>query len=129
MFADHSFPPLDEYGISGPFWYAAGATIQILLFAMLAAKIKSNAPYATTFLQIIKTRWGTGAHLSFMFFALATNALVSAQLLLGGSAVVNALTGIPTIAAIFLIPLCGSDDVQLQIDNSDPRADLCTPFL
>ena len=25
-----------QYGISGPFWYAAGATIQVLLFAILA---------------------------------------------------------------------------------------------
>lgn len=73
------------YGISGPFWYAAGATVQVLLFAMLAAKIKINAPFANTYLQVIKTRWGTAAHLSFLCFALATSALVSAQLLLGGS--------------------------------------------
>ena len=73
------------YGISGPFWYAAGATVQVLLFAMLAAKIKINAPFANTYLQVIKTRWGTAAHLSFLCFAIATSALVSAQLLLGGS--------------------------------------------
>lgn len=28
------------YGISGPFWYASGASIQILLFAVLAVEIK-----------------------------------------------------------------------------------------
>jgi hypothetical protein len=26
----------DSYGVSGPFWYASGATVQILLFATLA---------------------------------------------------------------------------------------------
>jgi Na+/proline symporter len=34
-----------------------------------------------------------------------TNILVASQLLLGGSAVVTALTGINVYAAIFLIPL------------------------
>ena len=29
-----------QYGISGPFWYASGASIQILLFAVLAVEIK-----------------------------------------------------------------------------------------
>lgn len=40
-----------------------------------------------------------------MFFALATNLLVSTQLLLGGSAVVNALTGVNVYASNILIPL------------------------
>jgi hypothetical protein len=29
-----------KYGVSGPFWYASGATIQVLLFAILAIEIK-----------------------------------------------------------------------------------------
>jgi hypothetical protein len=33
-----------KFGISGPWWYAAGACVQVLLFAMLAAKLKQNAP-------------------------------------------------------------------------------------
>lgn len=94
-----------KYGISGPWWYAAGATIQILLFAMLAAKLKLNAPYAHTWLEIIGARWGTVAHLVFMFFGLATNVIVSAMLVLGGSATVTDLTGMNTIAACFLIPV------------------------
>jgi Na+/proline symporter len=50
-----------------------GATIQVLLFAMLAAKLKLNSPNAHTFLEIIGARWGTAAHLIFLFFGLATN--------------------------------------------------------
>ncbi|KAL1757356.1 hypothetical protein FB107DRAFT_209319 [Schizophyllum commune] len=92
-------------GISGPWWYAAGATIQILLFAMLAAKLKLNAPYAHTWLEIIGARWGTVAHLVFLFFGLATNIIVSAMLILGGSATVTDLTGMNTLAACFLIPV------------------------
>ncbi|KDN40706.1 Na+/solute symporter [Tilletiaria anomala UBC 951] len=94
-----------RYGVSGPFWYAAGATVQVLLFAMMASKTKSNAPFAHTYLQIIRERWGTVAHLSFLFFGLATNILVGSMLILGASATVNQLTGMPTLAAIFLTPV------------------------
>ncbi|KAF8237060.1 urea transporter [Tricholoma matsutake] len=94
-----------KYGISGPWWYGAGATVQVLLFAMLAAKLKLNAPYAHTWLEIVGARWGKAAHLIFMFFGLATNIIVSSMLILGGSATVAALTGMSTIAACFLIPL------------------------
>ncbi|KAI6129366.1 urea transporter [Pisolithus croceorrhizus] len=94
-----------RYGISGPWWYAAGATVQVLLFAQLAAKLKLNAPYAHTWLEIVAVRWGTAAHLIFMFFGLATNLIVSSMLVLGGSATVTDLTGMSTIAACFLIPM------------------------
>ncbi|GJE98211.1 urea transporter [Phanerochaete sordida] len=94
-----------KYGISGPWWYGAGATVQVLLFAQLAAKLKMHAPYAHTWLEIVAARWGTVAHLVFMFFGLATNVIVSSMLILGGSATVASLTGMNTIAACFLIPL------------------------
>ncbi|KAL5532400.1 hypothetical protein ACEPAF_5970 [Sanghuangporus sanghuang] len=94
-----------KYGISGPWWYGAGATIQVLLFAQLAAKMKLNAPNAHTWLEIVGARWGTVAHVVFMFFGLATNIIVSSMLILGGSATVTDLTGMHTIAACFLIPL------------------------
>nr|GAT50618.1 urea transporter [Mycena chlorophos] len=94
-----------KYGISGPWWYASGATIQVLLFAMIAAKLKLNAPFAHTWLEVVGARWGKAAHLVFMFFGLATNIIVSSMLILGGSATVTDLTGMSTIAACFLIPL------------------------
>ncbi|KAF7973621.1 hypothetical protein HWV62_14802 [Athelia sp. TMB] len=94
-----------KYGISGPWWYGSGATVQVLLFAQLAAKLKLNAPYAHTWLEIVGARWGTLAHLIFMFFGLATNIIVSSMLILGGSATVTDLTGMNTIAACFLIPI------------------------
>ncbi|KAL3361663.1 hypothetical protein AABB24_014498 [Solanum stoloniferum] len=94
-----------EYGISGPFWYASGATIQVLLFGVIAIEIKRKAPYAHTVCEIVKARWGTAAHLVFLGFCFLTNIIVTAMLLLGGSAVVNALTGVNIYAASFLIPL------------------------
>lgn len=85
--------------------YAAGATVQILMFSILACKVKQNAPRCHTWLEIIYTRYGATTHWVFIFFALVTNILVGSQLLLGGSAVVTALTGMNVYAAIFLIPL------------------------
>lgn len=64
-------------GVSGPFWYAAGATVQVLLFSSNAIKLKQNAPYARTYLEIIRTRWGNVGHATFLFFGLATNIMVS----------------------------------------------------
>lgn len=94
-----------EYGVSGPFWYASGATIQVLLFGIIAIEIKRKAPHAHTVCEIVKARWGTAAHIVFLSFCFMTNIIVTAMLLLGGSAVVNALTGVNIYAASFLIPL------------------------
>lgn len=94
-----------RYGVSGPFWYASGATVQILLFATLAIELKRRAPHGHTFLEVIKARYGTIPHIVFMVFGLATNILVSLMLIVGGSATVSALTGMNTVAAIFLLPL------------------------
>lgn len=94
-----------QYGISGPFWYAAGASIQVLLFGILAIELKRKAPSAHTFLEIIRARYGNGSHKVFLVFALMTNMIVTAMLLLGGSAVVNGLTGMNISLAAFLIPV------------------------
>ncbi|KAK6525137.1 hypothetical protein TWF694_005283 [Orbilia ellipsospora] len=94
-----------RYGVSGPFWYASGATIQILLFATLAIELKRRAPNAHTFLEAIRARYGFYAHVVFIFFGLFTNILVTAMLLTGGSAVVESITGMPTPVACFMLPI------------------------
>ncbi|KAI9357535.1 Sodium:solute symporter family-domain-containing protein [Pilaira anomala] len=94
-----------KYGVSGPIWYASGAVVQVLLFAVLAIELKRRAPNAHTFLEVVLARYGKGTHAVYLFFATVTNILVTAMLLLGGSAVVNYLTGMHTIAACFLLPV------------------------
>ena len=83
----------------------AMGTFQILLFALIAIKIKANAPGAHTFPEIVLARHGKIAHLTYLFNGLATNMLVGACLVLGGSQVVAALTGMNVYGACFLIPL------------------------
>jgi len=92
-------------GIAGPFWYASGATIQILLFAILAIQVKRRASHMHTFMEIIKARFGAVPHCIMICFALAANCIVTAMLLLGGSATIEDLTGVPKIWAAFLVPI------------------------
>eukprot|EP00979_Chaetoceros_neogracilis_P012782 scaffold3476_cov286-Chaetoceros_neogracile.AAC.1 len=93
-----------QYGVSGPFWYAAGATIQVLLFGVLAISLKKVAPSAHTMCEIVNARWGRTAHKTFLMFAFLANIIVTSMLLLGGAATVEALTGMNRKLASFLIP-------------------------
>ncbi|ORZ00361.1 Sodium:solute symporter family-domain-containing protein [Syncephalastrum racemosum] len=94
-----------RYGVSGPLWYASGAVVQVLLFSVLAIELKRRAPNAHTCLEVIRARYGRGTHFVYLIFSLVTNIIVTAMLLLGGSAVVSYLTGMNVIAACFLLPL------------------------
>merc|ERR1719446_1317094 len=93
-----------NYGVSGPFWYASGATIQVLLFGILAIELKRRAPTAHTVCEMVLARWGAPAHLTFITFCMLANIIVTSMLLLGGAATVNALTGMDIELASFLIP-------------------------
>ncbi|THH11139.1 hypothetical protein EW146_g8142 [Bondarzewia mesenterica] len=92
-------------GISGGYWYAVGGTLQIAVFSVIASKVKMNANHATTFPEVAYIRFGTVGHLSFLWCGIVCNAIVSACILLGGGAVVSALTGMNAYAALFLIPV------------------------
>lgn len=94
-----------EFGIGGLFWYAAGASIQVVLFAILVIELKRKAPSSHTFPELISARFGFKAHKVFLFFGLITNIIITTMLILGGAAVVNALTGVNITVAAFLIPI------------------------
>lgn len=94
-----------EFGVAGSFWYAAGASIQVILFSILAIELKRKAPMTHTFTEMIHVRYGRHSHKVFLFFGLLTNTLVTAMLVLGGAAVVNSLTGVDIMLAAFLLPI------------------------
>ncbi|KAH7910248.1 Na+/solute symporter [Hygrophoropsis aurantiaca] len=93
------------FGVSGPWWYGAGGSIQVAMFGMVAAKVKMNANGAHTFLEIVRVRFGTGAHIVLTIYAFVCILVVCGSLLLGGAATVNALTGMNILAACFLLPI------------------------
>ena len=94
-----------EFGMAGAFWYAAGASIQVILFSILAIELKRKAPMTHTFPEMLYIRYGKHSHKVFLFFALLTNTVVTAMLVLGGAAVVNSLTGVDITLAAFLLPV------------------------
>jgi Na+/proline symporter len=94
-----------NHGISGPFWYASGATIQILLYGILALEVKRRAPNSHTFLELVNARWGKAAHLTFMVFCFFAQTLVTMMLILGGADCMEATSGMRSELAAFLIPL------------------------
>jgi len=98
-----------KYGISGPYWYAGGATIQIILFAVLSIMLKTRAPGAKTFLQVIKARFGKRTHIVFCVFAFFTNLIVMMSLTIAGTAVLNSLVKdlSPELAAMLLASVIG----------------------
>ncbi|KAF5615599.1 Na+ solute symporter [Fusarium tjaetaba] len=57
-------------GISGPFWYGAGATVQILLYSVGAIEIKRKAPNCHTLLEFTRKRYGPVGHLTLAFYSL-----------------------------------------------------------
>merc|ERR1711963_872373 len=98
-----------KYGISGPYWYAGGATIQIILFSVLSIMLKTRAPGAKTFLQVIKARFGKRTHIVFCVFAFFTNLIVMMSLTIAGTAVLNSLVKdlSPELAAMLLASVIG----------------------
>ncbi|ROW06181.1 hypothetical protein VMCG_04700 [Cytospora schulzeri] len=94
-----------RYGVSGPFWYGAGATIQIFLFAVAAIELKRKAPRAHTFLEVVRTRYGASAHIVLMCYSLFYQIITSVNLLVGGSTIFVAITGMNSDAACFLFPV------------------------
>lgn len=93
-----------DIGISGSYWYAIGGLMQVSVFSVVSSKIKKNANLVTTFPEMGYFRFGKAGHLSFLWCGFVCNAIVSSCILLGGSAVFNAVTGISQYAALFLIP-------------------------
>jgi Na+/proline symporter len=90
-----------NYGVSGPFWYASGATVQIILFATIAIELKRRAPNAHTFLEVIRARYGAVTHIVFMVFGIFTNILVTSMLLTGGSAVVTSVSALELMGRFY----------------------------
>jgi hypothetical protein len=64
--------------------YASGATVQIILFSVIAIELKRRAPAAHTFPEVIRARYpGKTAHIIYLVFGIMTNILVTAMLLTG----------------------------------------------
>ena len=94
-----------DYGISGPYWYAAGATIPILLFSVVAVYVKKLAPQLHTFPEFILYRYDKKTHWIMIIIGLLACTIVTTMVILGGALALNVLTGINVKIAVLVIPL------------------------
>lgn len=104
---------------------AAGCLVQISGFATLAIRSKLIVPHAHTSLEMVKVRYGPVAHAVFIFLCLLNNLIAVVNMFLGSSATISALTGMNTVAAIFLLPV----GVCLYTITGGLRATFITDYL
>lgn len=81
-----------------------------------------SALQAHTFLEIIQCRWGTKAHLVFMFIAFMTNFIVTIMMIMGAVVATHVLTGVNSYGE--LLSVC-----HLKLQMLMTFADLTTPFV
>ncbi|KAL9109437.1 MAG: hypothetical protein Q9227_005945 [Pyrenula ochraceoflavens] len=96
---------VSSYGVSGAYFYGAGASVQIFVFAVSAMELKRRAPGCHTFLEIARIRYGSYGHCIQIVYSTMYQIINCVNILVGGSAVFTALTGMNTIAAIWTIPI------------------------
>ncbi|OJI90057.1 hypothetical protein ABZX51_005382 [Aspergillus tubingensis] len=94
-----------DYGVAGPFWFAAGCSPMIVFFALIGISCKRKIPDAHTSLEVVRIRYGRVAHAVFMTLCLINNIFACANMLLGAAAVISAITGMHIIAATLLLPV------------------------
>lgn len=91
-----------EYGVSGAYYYGAGASVQIFVFAVAAMELKRRAPGAHTFLEVARIRYGKAGHIVFIIYSTIYAIINCVNILVGGSAVFTALTGMNVIAGVWV---------------------------
>ncbi|KAK0473496.1 hypothetical protein IW261DRAFT_1585789 [Armillaria novae-zelandiae] len=94
-----------SYGVSGGWWYGAGACVQILLFTACAIELKRRAPAAHTFAEVVKVRFGPAGHFTLAFYSFLYQLFASVNLLVGAGSIFSTLTGMSADAACMLLPL------------------------
>ncbi|KAH8708851.1 Urea-proton symporter DUR3 [Beauveria bassiana] len=80
-----------NFGVAGPFWFAAGCSPMIVFFAVLGIACKLRIPEAHTLLEIVRIRYGKVGHIVWIVLCLINNIIAIANMLLGASAAITAL--------------------------------------
>lgn len=93
-----------NFGIAGSYWFGAGCIVQIAGFSLAAIQSKRRTPTVMTVLQVVKARYGTTAHIVFMVLCLANNLIAYVNMAIAASASITAITGVNTIAVLWLMP-------------------------
>ncbi|KAJ8318387.1 hypothetical protein KUTeg_003478 [Tegillarca granosa] len=66
-----------KYELAGSLWYGVGVLFTLILFPMMTVHLKTNAPGAKTFLQVVYARFGKPAHIIFCIMAFVVTTIMS----------------------------------------------------
>lgn len=94
-----------SWGLSGAWWYGGGACVQIIIFSTLALEMKKKAPNCHTYQEIVSTRYGAPTHIVAVVYSLIQMVCYTTNLLINGSSIFAAITGVNRDAAIVLFPI------------------------
>jgi Na+/proline symporter len=94
-----------RYGLALGVWWGASASTMVCFLSLISIQAKRRAPNAHTLLELVKVRYGTFAHILWIFLCLVNNILVFSSMLFGASAAVTSLTGMNVIASTYLLPV------------------------
>jgi Na+/proline symporter len=94
-----------RYGLALAVWWGASASTMVCFLSLISIQAKRRAPNAHTLLKLVKVRYGTFAHILWIFLCLVNNILVFLTMLLGAAAAVTSLTGMNVIASTYLLPV------------------------
>lgn len=92
-------------GVSGSYWYGAGACVQIIIFCCLAIEIKRRAPNAHTYQEIVKARYGKTTHTVSIIYSFIQMIAYTTNLLINGSSIFSQFTGMNRDVTTFLFPI------------------------
>lgn len=73
-----------SYGVSGAYFYGAGASVQIFVFAVSAIELKRRAPGAHTFLEVARIRYGRTGHWIQIIYSTMYQIINDVNILVGG---------------------------------------------
>ncbi|EGV63817.1 hypothetical protein PSN45_004112 [Yamadazyma tenuis] len=92
-------------GVSSAYWYGAGACVQIIIFSTMALEMKKKAPSCHTYQEIVRTRYGPATHIVSIIYSIIQMVCYTTNLLINGSSVFEAITGVNRDASIVLFPI------------------------
>ncbi len=84
-----------SYGFTGPWWYAAGATIPLPCMAYIGKQIKIIMPKATSYPEFVLFRSDKKNHLLHSIITIIVCLWVTLMIITGGGVMLHAFTGAP----------------------------------
>jgi len=84
-----------SYGFTGPWWYAAGATIPLPFMAYIGKQLKIIMPKATSYPEFVLFRSDKKNHLLHSLITIVVCMWVTLMIITGGGVMLHAFTGAP----------------------------------